>query len=67
MLKALHALNSFGDLLLVDWGWGALSPLKDADALKRYMLKRIEVFREMRASFAASSPKPKWWQFWKRR
>ena len=67
MLKAFHALGTLSDLLLVDWGWGVLSPLNDGDALKRYMLKRIEVFSEIRASFAPSNPKPKWWQFWKRR
>ena len=67
MVKAFHALAGLGDLLLVDWGWGVLTPLNETDALKRYMLKRIEAFTELRATFATQRAKPKWWLFWKKR
>lgn len=64
MMNAFHALSKLGDLLFVDWGWGVLNPLADTDALRRYLVKRIEVFGELRSSFATA--KPKWWQFWKK-
>ena len=64
IMNAFHALSKFGDLLFVDWGWGMLNPLAETDALRRYLARRIEVFSELRSSFATA--KPKWWQFWKK-
>ena len=64
MMNAFHALSKLGDLLFVDWGWGVLNPLANTDALRRYLVKRIEVFGELRSFFATA--KPKWWQFWKK-
>jgi hypothetical protein len=64
IMNAFHALSMLGDLLFVDWGWGVLNTLAETEALKLYLMKRIEVFSELRSSFATA--KPKWWQFWKK-